>query len=87
MTHPSSWVAVGQERGPLSTPCRSPELVPLEKEFGKETEGGEASRCLLREKRGKAGEEEDQAGSGGGGEVGREEDRDRKRAAGALAVI
>ena len=68
---------MGWEHWTLTTWCRSPELVPLEKEFSKEIEGSEANKWLLREKR-KDRCGETQAGSGVG-ERGRCRERKTKR--------
>lgn len=48
---------MGWEHWTLTTWCRSPELVPLEKEFSKEIEGSEANKCLLKDKSEKIGAE------------------------------
>ena len=55
-------------------------MVPLEKELGKETEGREASKHLLRENREKTGVEKARAGSGAErGEGDRQTERKSKR--------
>ena len=42
---------MGEKAEPKPLDVGPQNFVPLEKEFGKETEGSEATRCLFKERR------------------------------------
>ena len=58
---------------------QSPDLVPVEKEFCKETEGSEGNKCLLREKREKTDVDKAQVGWGVWGWRGSERQRQTEK--------